>query len=105
MIDAIKKTLLAGLGAAVITKEKLDAALDELVRQGKVSSAEARDLASRLAAEGRREFEAVSQDVSEKLRDRFAGMDRKTQDRLAALEARVAALEEAIAKAEPAQAS
>ena len=95
MIDIIKKTLLAGVGAAVITKEKVEAALSDFVKQGKVSSAEARAMAEKIAADGRREFEALSQELSEKIRDRVAGTDHKAQDRLDALEARVASLERA----------
>lgn len=99
MIDIIKKTLLAGVGAAVITKEKVESALSEFVKQGKVSSAEARAMAEKIAADGRREFEALSQELSEKIRDRVTGTDHKAQDRLDALEARVAALERAAAAA------
>jgi len=93
MIDIIKKTLLAGVGAAVVTKEKVEAALDEFVKQGKVSSAEARAMADRIAADGRREFETLSSQLNEKLREFLARQDRTTQDRLAALETRVTALE------------
>jgi polyhydroxyalkanoate synthesis regulator phasin len=93
MIDVIKKTLLAGVGAAVVTKEKIEAALEPLVQQGKVSATEAKATAEKLAADGRREFESMSAEVNEKLKDFFARQDRTTQDRIAALEARVAALE------------
>lgn len=93
MIDVIKKTLLAGVGAAVITKDKLEVALDEFVKQGKVSSAEARAMAEKIAADGRREFDTLSAEVNERLRDFFSRQDRSTQDRIATLEARVAALE------------
>lgn len=93
MIDIIKKTLLAGVGAAVITKEKVEAALDEFVKQGKVSSTEARAMADRIATEGRKEFEALSAELNNKIRDFLSRHDRNTQDRLAALEARVTALE------------
>ena len=34
MIDLLKKTLLAGVGAAVVTKERIEASLDEMVRAG-----------------------------------------------------------------------
>ena len=95
MIDVIKKTLLAGVGAAVITKEKVEAALGDFVQQGKVSSAEARQMAEKIAADGRREFETMSQQVNDMLRDKFMGAERRLQDRIAALEARVAALEAA----------
>jgi polyhydroxyalkanoate synthesis regulator phasin len=95
MIDAIKKTLLAGVGAAVITKEKVESALGEFVQQGKVSSAEARQMAEKIAEDGRKEFEAMSHELNEKIRERFASTDQKAQERLDALEARVAALEHA----------
>ena len=45
MIDTVKKALLAGVGAAVVTKDKIEHALDEFVRQGKVSADEARAMA------------------------------------------------------------
>jgi len=93
MIDAIKKTLLAGVGAAVITKEKVESALGEFVQQGKVTSAEARQMAEKIAEQGRREFETLSHELNEKLREKFSGGERQTQERIAALEARVAALE------------
>lgn len=99
MIDVIKKTLLAGVGAAVITKDKVEAALGDFVKQGKVSSVEARAMAEKIAADGRREFETLSHELGEKLRDKFAGIDQQAQQRLDALEARVAALERAAAAA------
>ena len=99
MIDIIKKTLLAGVGAAMITKDKVESALSDFVNQGKVSSVEARTMAERIAGEGRREFESFSQELSEKLRETFAGIDQRAQQRLDALEARVAALEHAAAAA------
>lgn len=95
MIDIIKKTLLAGVGAAVITKEKAEAALEEYVQQGKVSSHEARAMAEKIAADGRKEFETVSTELSQRLRELFARQDLETRERLSALEARVAALEDA----------
>ena len=94
MIDAIKKTLLAGVGAVVITKEKIESALGEFVRQGKISSAEARQMSEKIAEQGRREFEAFSHELNEKLRDRFSH-DERSQKRIDVLEARVAALERA----------
>ncbi|MBI5691371.1 MAG: hypothetical protein HZC55_14900 [Verrucomicrobia bacterium] len=99
MIDVIKKTLLAGVGAAVITREKVESALGDFVQQGKVSTAEARAMAEKIAADGRREFEHSSHELAEKIREAFAGIDRRAQQRLDALEARVAALERAAATA------
>jgi len=99
MIDTLKKSLLAGIGAAVVSKEKVEAVLGDLVRQGKVTSAEAREVAEKLVAEGRREAETLSQELGDKLKGALAGIDPRAQQRLDALEARVAALEQAAASA------
>jgi polyhydroxyalkanoate synthesis regulator phasin len=93
MIDVIKKTLLAGVGAAVITREKVETALGDLVKQGKINSAEARAMAEKIAADGRKEFEALSGELSGKIKEVYDGFHHQTQARLDALEARVAALE------------
>lgn len=94
-MDVIRKTLLAGVGAAVITKEKVETALEDFVKQGKVTSGEAREMAEKIAAEGKREFEALTHELNERFRERFARTESTMSDRLAALEARVAALERA----------
>jgi len=65
MIDTIKKTLLAGVGAAVVTKDKVEAALEDFVKQGKVSSGEARAMAEKIAAEGVRGPERTTQRQAE----------------------------------------
>ena len=100
MNDIIRKTLLAGVGAAVVTREKVESALGDFVRQGKVSSAEAREVAGRIADEGRREFETLKGDLEERLRAAFDGVDERAHHRIDALEARLAALEHAAAGAE-----
>ncbi len=94
MINAIKKTLLAGLGAAVVTKDKVEAGLDELVSQGKLSAADARALARKLARDGRREFAVLSDDVGEKLHDLALKSAREGQTRLRQLEARLKKFEQ-----------
>jgi len=93
MIDVIKKTLLAGVGAAVITKEKAEAALDEFVRQGKLSTSDARIMAEKIAEQGRREFEEMSQTLSNKLKSVLDRNEADVAARLAALENRVLVLE------------
>ena len=90
MIDSIKKTILAGVGAAVVTKDKVQAGLDDFVRQGKVSAADAQVMAEKIAQEGRREFENASAKLGDKVRDLLAYADGKFLARIEALEARVA---------------
>ncbi len=93
MFDLIKKTLLAGVGAAVVTKEKVQDALDDYVRQGKLKADDARIIAEKIAERGRREFEEMSSQASAKASELFNRHDSAVTARLAALEARVTALE------------
>lgn len=95
MFDLIKKTLLAGVGAAVVTKEKVQDTLEDYVRQGKLKADDARIIAEKIAERGRREFEEMSQQASAKASELFNRQDGAVTARLAALEARVAALEAA----------
>jgi polyhydroxyalkanoate synthesis regulator phasin len=97
MIDLIKKSLLAGAGAAAITKEKVEQALDDFVRQGKVTASDARIMAEKIAEQGRREFDEVCATLGTKFRDFTAKADESTQARLSALEQRVRVLEEKLA--------
>jgi polyhydroxyalkanoate synthesis regulator phasin len=93
MIDLLKKTLLAGVGAAVVTKDKIEASLDEFVRQGKVNAADARIMAEKIAEQGRKEFDDLAADLNSRI---SSMLDRKESDlrvRLAALEERVRVVE------------
>jgi polyhydroxyalkanoate synthesis regulator phasin len=101
MIDAIKKTLLAGIGAAVITKEKAEAALNDLVKQGKISTADARIMADKIAEQGRREFDDMSGKLNERLRDFLNHTDQNFRTRIDLLEDRIRRLEEKLAGTPP----
>ena len=94
MINAIKKTLLAGLGAAVVTKEKVEAGLADLVSQGKLSAEDARAFARKLARDGRQEFAGLSDEVGEKLHELALKSAREGQTRLRQLEARLKKFEQ-----------
>lgn len=100
MIDLIKKTLLAGVGAAVITKEKVEDALGDYVRQGKVKAEDAKIIAAKIAEQGRKEFEDVSQTLAAKIQEvaaRAGGGTEKTDPRIADLEQRIRDLEAKLA--------
>jgi polyhydroxyalkanoate synthesis regulator phasin len=93
MIDAIKKAMLAGVGAAVLTAEKVEEALSEWVEKGKLSADEAKAMAARIAEQGKVEFEKTSRDVQQAVKELLekAGVGQK--DRIDALEKRLLALE------------
>ena len=94
MIETIKKTLLAGVGAAVITKEKLEASLGDLIKQGKITAEEAKELAEKISRDGRAEFETMSRQLGDRVGELLSRDAEQTKAQLAALEARVRALEE-----------
>lgn len=93
MIDTIKKAILAGVGAAAITKDKAEKALDELVEKGKLSATDAKDTANKIAEEGKQEFESASAKLQVKFDELLAKAGRGQKERIDALEARVAELE------------
>lgn len=101
MIETIKKTLLAGVGAAVVTKEKVQDALEDYVRQGKIKADDAKIIAEKIAERGKREFEELSAQASAKASELFQKNDTAVNARLAALEARIAALEAAATPSAP----
>ena len=93
MIDLLKKTLLAGVGAAVVTKDKIEASLDEFVRQGKVNAADARIMADKIAEQGRKEFDDLANDLNNRIAAMFDRNNAESRVRIAALEERVRILE------------
>ncbi len=99
MIDSIKKTILAGVGAAVVTRDKVQAGLEEFVKQGKISAADAQAMAEKIVNEGKREFENASAKLGDRARDLLSYADGRFLERMEALEARVRALEVKPAKA------
>jgi polyhydroxyalkanoate synthesis regulator phasin len=97
MIDLIRKTMLAGVGAAVVTREKVEQALGQFVHEGKVSAADAKIMANKIAEQGRKEFDELCSNLGSRLRDATAHAGEASQARLAALELRVRVLEEKLA--------
>jgi polyhydroxyalkanoate synthesis regulator phasin len=93
MIESFKKTILAGLGAAVVTRDRVQEGLEDFVKQGKITAADARVMAEKIAVEGRQEFDKASAKVGDKVRELLAYTDGKHLGRIEALEARIAALE------------
>ena len=93
MNNLLKKTVLSAVGAAVVTSEKAQAALDEIVRRGKIDAEDARVMAEKIARQGRKEFEAMSRGLGGKIKETIARFDEPARARIAELEARIKALE------------
>ncbi len=101
ILETFKKTLLAGLGAAVVTKDKVQEGLEDLVKQGKITATEAQSIAERVATEGKKEFELASKKLGDKVREVMSHADSRHLPRIEALEKRIAALERKLTEKSP----
>lgn len=93
MIDLIKKTVLAGVGAAALTKEKAEEALGELVDKGKLSATEAKETAEKIAEDGKREFESATHQLQEKFDELLSRAGFNQSKRIDELETKIGDLE------------
>jgi len=93
MIDLFKKAVAAGIGVAVVTKEKVQSTLDELVEKGRLSADEAKQLGDRIIAEGEAETEKAKVEANKFFNDLLHRANVATSKELAELEARVRDLE------------
>ncbi len=98
MIDTFKKVFLAGLGASVATKEKIEASLNDLVEKGRISKDEAEEAASKIVDEGKAEFESAKGDFNSFIEGMMERGNFASIKRVEALEARLAAVEAQLAE-------
>lgn len=94
MIDLFKKTVLAGIGATVVTAEFIEKRLSEFVEKGKITRQEAAEMASKIAEEGKKEFEQARAELGDTLDEWMKKARLARQSDVEALAARVAALEQ-----------
>jgi polyhydroxyalkanoate synthesis regulator phasin len=93
MIDALKKTIYAGLGATVVTAEKIESALQELVEKGKLSADEAKDTARKISEESKKEFEEAQSSLNKMFEELLEKSPVAWKKDLDALKERLEALE------------
>jgi len=111
--DLIERTFLAGMGAAALTKDRVQELVEDLVRRGQLSGDEGRDVVDRLVARSRDEARTMLKRADSSLqgayRDLGISTKRELEDldfRIRQLEMRVQLLEAAAdAKEEPAPAA
>lgn len=94
MLDLLKKTIFAGIGAAVVTKDRVEKTLNELVEQGKITRDEAQKMAEKIAADGKAEFEKTKEEVAQNIQRAFGREKAISENEFRKLETRVSILEE-----------
>lgn len=97
MFELIKKSLLASLGAAIVTKEKIQEATFSLVEQGKISAEEAEKLADDLVKSGQDEWDQVHAKISESVKKGMDNLNLSSKTEFQELKGRVENIEKRVA--------
>lgn len=92
MLETLKKTIFAGVGATVLSADAVKNTLEELVKKGKISADDAKTAFDKAAARGEEDLKAFYDKASSRGKDAIDNLTRATQ--LAAIERRLAAIEE-----------
>ena len=101
MLDSFRNLLMAGLGAALITREKVLEVAQKWVDKGSMSATEAEKLADEIMEESKRQARSLGQSIDESVRGVLKSMELAKASELADLEERVAALEERLGQSVP----
>ncbi len=93
MIELVKKTMLAGVGIAVVTKDKVQESLNELVEQGKLTREEAAEMSDKIVQESKERTEKTKAETGQLFNEILQKANLVTKDQYDALAARVTELE------------
>lgn len=93
MIDLLRKTYLAGLGLASLTRERIEEIVDELVKRGEVAEKDRPRVFKDLLERAQEERERISQAIRDNVRKVVQEMGIPTRDQYEALVKRLETLE------------
>ena len=91
--ELAEEAALAGIGAVALTKERTDELIDELVRKGRLTRGEARDLVDGVVGRWRGDAMRFSERAGSSLSDAFRSLGLVTRREHEELELRLAQLE------------
>jgi polyhydroxyalkanoate synthesis regulator phasin len=93
MFDLLKKSILAGLGTAVVTKSKVQETIEKMVEQGRLSTEEAERLTNEVIDTGEKEYNDLREEVNKSLNKALAGMNLASRQEMETLQMKVENLE------------
>lgn len=91
--DLIERTFLVGVGAAALTKDRVQEVVEEFVRRGQMSGEEGRDMVERLVGRSRDEARSVLKKADLSLQGAYRDMGLTTKRELEDMEFRLRQLE------------
>ena len=100
MIDLLKKTLLAGVGAAALTREKVESLVDELVEKGEIASKEGPKLVKDLLQESQKAKKELEERVEEATQKALKKLRLATRAEVEEIKAKLEELEKKVGKPE-----
>lgn len=103
MKDALKKGLFAGLGAIGLSIEKAREAVNALVERGEITAEQGGKIIDELVERGQKDSAQLGEKIDSILRGALEKVTLVTKPKWDELEARVAKLEKAAGKEEPAE--
>lgn len=106
MLETLKKTVFAGVGATVMSADAVKSVLAELVNKGKLSAEDAKNAFSKAAERGEEDAKALYEKAATRGKKALEGIPYLVSpEHLAALEKRIAVLEEKLGVPAPAPAN
>ncbi|WP_144027075.1 phasin family protein [Paenibacillus sp. FSL R7-0273] len=100
MSDLFKKAISLGVGLTIVSKEKVEKAVDELVKRGELAPSESRALVDRLVERGEEERSSFKTAVQEQVQKVLRDLKVPVKSDIEELEARIAVLERRVAELE-----
>ncbi|MFH0071075.1 phasin family protein [Peribacillus sp. NPDC056705] len=100
MSDLFKKAFSLGVGLTVVSKEKVEKIVDDLVKRGELAPAESKAFVDRLVERGEEEQSQIKAYIYEQVGRVLAELDVPKESDVASLEQRIAALEKKVVELE-----
>lgn len=100
MSDLLKKAISLGVGLTIVSKEKVEKVVDELVKRGELAPSESKALVERLVERGDEERGAFKSAVQEQVQRVLKELKVPVQEDITRLESRIAQLEGRVAELE-----
>jgi polyhydroxyalkanoate synthesis regulator phasin len=97
MLKDIRRGILAGLGAVMLSKERIEEITRRLVEEAKLSKEDARELAEELSGSGERQWKEMEEAVNDALRKGLDNLGICRQEEVRDLKAKVESLEMRVA--------
>lgn len=96
MIELLRKSMLTGLGLAVLTKDKIEELGREMIKQGEVSEKEGKEFLDELMNKSEQARGDFQKQVDQFVKDAVAKLHLASREDVAELKQRIERLEEAL---------